>query len=448
MEVYTFVPYVSVALSLALQGLTLIYVSPTSYKRAFALPVILLPVAITYFTAEYASAIGICNVFIAVEFSSMFAVEVFDNVCLSKKSYAPAVQAQLKKDDDAKARGKHFVSKWNALWDKACWSLDIAVNKRRINRVDQARNIPYFDSKRPHYYPSRRNFLLFRTTRFVLLYLLLDFVMSQPLEDAQVKFAPGKERIFARILERDIVPAELGEIFGILVGQAICYYGTLLAGYDFLSLVSVGLCMGNVSDWRPLFGDIREVYTIRTFWRTFWHQQLLRPLESTASFITHSLLRLPRITRIEGISISKPRLEQKILYLLSSYTTLTLIFLISGIAHIISDRMIGIPYRDTRIVSLFLSQAVGIMFEDAGRWIYRCVTGSKREGPVKIWHRVVGYAWLVVFALWAVPEWVFSILRLEEQPVMLPVTFFEKGKGAVRGWQLVDSWMTYLMTES
>ncbi|PGH28362.1 hypothetical protein GX50_08900 [[Emmonsia] crescens] len=434
-----FIPYMAVALTIALQGITLIYLPPNSYRRICMFPVILLLVAIVYFTAQNASVSGPWNLFIGVEFGSVLGFEVFDNVCLSKIAYSYTAVAEAgdkKKDDDI-----HAVSAWKHFYDKVRWSLDRVINKRRINRVDQTRHVPYFDSSRPHHTPSRRSFLLFRTVRCILLYLALDLITSQPLEDAQVKFAPGKERIFARIMAKDISPAEIGETFGMIMAHSICGYTTLLAGYDFFSLVAVGLCKGQVSDWRPLFGDIRQVYTIRTFWRKFWHQLLLRPLESNASFIAHSILRLPRSTRSttritnadsngkEHTAQTQPQLQlqDKLLFLATIYTKLILIFLISGIAHINSDRILGIPFRDSHSISLFLCQAWGILFEDAVQWMYRCVTGSKGNGPVKLWHRLVGYVWLVVFALWAAPGWVFSVLRLEVPPVVLPVTIFPRG---------------------
>ncbi|EGE84889.1 hypothetical protein RJZ56_006855 [Blastomyces dermatitidis] len=442
MKLNIFIPYLAVAVAIALQGITLIYVPPNSYKRICMLPVILLPVAIVCLTAHHASYVQPWNIFIGLEFGTLLALEVLDNVCLSKISYPTGEAGDRKKHDgDKDTADTHAASTRNCFYDKVRWSLDIAINKRRINRADQTRNVPSFDSGRLHHIPSRRSFLLFRTARFILLYLVFDLITSQPLEDAQAKFGPGKDRIFARIMANDISPAEIGETVGILVGHCICAYISLLIGYDFFSLVAVGLCGAKVSDWKPLFGDIRQVYSIRTFWRRFWHQLLLRPLESGASFITHSVLGLPglptrntsRITSTDEsngkASTAKThlRLQDRLLLLVTAYTKLTLIFLISGLVHIDCDRILGIRFRDSRCISLFLSQAWGIMFEDAVRWIYRSVTGSKGDGPVKMWHRLVGYVWLVTFALWAGPGWAFSVVRLEVPAVVVPVIIFPRG---------------------
>ncbi|OJD23032.1 hypothetical protein ACJ73_05611 [Blastomyces percursus] len=441
MKLNIFIPYLAVAVAIALQGITLIYVPPNSYKRICMLPVVLLPVAIVCLTAQHASYVQPWNIFIGLEFGAMLALEVFDNVCLSRISY-PAVAARAagdkkEHDGDADTADIHAASTRNDFYDKVRWSLDIAVNKRRINHADQTRNVPYFDSSRPHHIPSRRSFLLFRAARFILLYLVFDLITSQPLEDAQVKLGPGKDRIFSRLMANDISPAEIGETVGILVGHCICGYISLLIGYDFFSLVAVGLRGAEVSDWRPLFGDIRQVYSIRTFWRRFWHQLLLRPLESSASFITHSVLRLPRlparnVSRVTSVvgkartANTHLRLQDRLLHLVTAYTKLILIFLISGLVHINSDRILGVPLRDSRCTSLFLCQALGIMLEDAVRWLYRSVTGSKGNGPVKVWHRLIGYVWLVVFALWAGPGWAFSVARLE-LPIVVPMMIFPRG---------------------
>ncbi|EGC45427.1 conserved hypothetical protein [Histoplasma capsulatum var. duboisii H88] len=485
-----FIPYLAAALAVTLQGITLIYIPPNSHKRKYMLPVILLPVSLVCFTAQHASFVGPWNIFIGLEFGALLGLEVFDNVCLSKVSYHAVGVAQVggrKKNDDD---DPDTTNAWSQFCDKVRWSVDIAINKRHINRADQTRNVPLFDSSRPQHVPSRRSFLLFRAARFILLYLALDLITSQPLEDAQAKFAAGKERIFTRVLARDISPAEIGEALGIIMAHCVCGYMSLLLGYDIFSLVAVGLCGGRVSDWRPLFGDIRQVYTIRTFWRyvmsrissfpktihsinlpgwqyvkkekqtkadttpslvtkrLFWHQLLLRPLDASASFLTHSLLGLPRystrginhiVTSADNSSklrTSPPEQQQQQqpqpqsqaskLLLITAYTKLTLIFLLSGLVHINSDHILGIRFRDSHCISLFLCQACGIMVEDAAQWTYRCITGSKGNGPVKVWHRLVGYAWLVVFALWAAPGWAFSVVRLEVPPTALLVTIFPR----------------------
>ncbi|KAK2808439.1 hypothetical protein FQN50_004647 [Emmonsiellopsis sp. PD_5] len=419
------IPYISVLLTIALQGITLTCIPPTSYKRACMLPVILLPVAVTYLTAQNASPAAPWNTFIAIEFGSVMAFEVFDNVCLSKKFYGPAAGAQKKKkDDDIRISSG---SGWEGIYDKICFAVDSVINKRRINRVDQARNIPSFDPKKPLHVPSRRSFLLFRSIRAILLYLVLDLISSQPLEGGPAKFAPGKERIFARVLAKDISPAEIGEVYATIVAYAICGYSSLLMGYDVFSVIAVGLGISEVADWPPLFGSIWEIYSIRTFWRKFWHQLLLRPLENTASFITHSILRLPYLPPPHSAKTTPSQPTTPLLILLTAYTKLTLIFLISGIIHINSDRMLGIPFSESRSVSLFLRNACGIIIEDGVRWMYRSVTGSSGDGPVRMWQKIVGWVWMSGFALWAVPVWVFSILRLEVQPVALPVGVFSRG---------------------
>ncbi|PGH02645.1 hypothetical protein GX51_04528 [Blastomyces parvus] len=449
MKFNTFIPYLALALAVALQGITLIYTPPGSYKRICMLPVVLLPIAIVCLTAHHASNFQPWNIFLGLQFGAVLALEVFNNVCLSKISYPAAAAAaravgaagdRKKHDGDADTADIHAASAWSCFHDKVRWSLDIAFNRRRIGRADQVRNVPDFDSSRPHHIPSRRSFLLFRTARFILLYLALDLATSQPLEDAQVKFAPGKDRIFARIIANDISPAEIGETVGILVGHLVCGYISLLLGYDLFSLVAVGLCGNKVAGWRPLFGDIRRVYSIRTFWRFFWHQLLLRSLDANASFITHSVLGLPRrparnTKRVASADNSNGRAstakthlrwQDKLLSLVASTTRLNLIFLISGVVHLASDSILGIPLRDSRCISMFLWQAWGIMFEDAVKWIYRRVTGSKGDGPVKVWQRLVGCAWLVVFALWSGTAWGFSVLRDGDPTVVMPITIFPR----------------------
>ncbi|EEH03464.1 conserved hypothetical protein [Histoplasma capsulatum G186AR] len=441
-----FIPYLAAALAVALQGITLIYIPPNSHKRKYMLPVILLPVSLVCLTAQHASFVWPWNIFIGLEFGALLGLEVFDNVCLSKVSYhavgVAQVGARKKNDDD----DPDTTSAWSRFCDKVRWSVDIAINKRHINRADQTRNVPLFDPSRPQHVPSRRSFLLFRAARFILLYLALDLITSRPLEDAQVKFAAGKARIFTRVLARDISPAEIGEALGLIMAHCdileVCHVKNQLLSKK-NSTPSTYPDGKYVNKEKPTKADTTPSLVTK---RLFWHQLLLRPLDASASFLTHSLLGLPRystrgINRIvtsadnsSKLRTSPPEQQQqqsqtqasKLLLLITAYTKLTLIFLLSGLVHINSDHILGIRFRDSYSISLFLCQACGIMVEDAAQWTYRCITGSKGNGPVKVWHRLVGYAWLVVFALWAAPGWAFSVVRLEVPPTALPVTIFPR----------------------
>ena len=64
------------------------------------------------------------------------------------------------------------------------------------------------------------------------------------------------------------------------------------------------------------------------------------------------------------------------------------------------------------------------MIEDAVQAIYRSVSGEKKDvQQVKVWKRVVGWVWVVVFFLfWSTPAWSFSIAIGER---LIPLVFWD-----------------------
>jgi hypothetical protein len=79
--------------------------------------------------------------------------------------------------------------------------------------------------------------------------------------------------------------------------------------------------------------------------------------------------------------------------------------------HHICDYARGLSWQESGAVRFFCTQALGIMVEDAVQAIYRSVGGEKRDGQqVKVWKRVVGWVWTVVFLFfWSTPAWFFPI---------------------------------------
>jgi hypothetical protein len=77
--------------------------------------------------------------------------------------------------------------------------------------------------------------------------------------------------------------------------------------------------------------------------------------------------------------------------------------------HFFADYAKGLSWEQSGSVRFFCTQALGIMIEDAVQTIYRSVSGEKKDGQqVKVWKRVVGWVWVVVFLLfWSTPSWFF-----------------------------------------
>ena len=71
-----------------------------------------------------------------------------------------------------------------------------------------------------------------------------------------------------------------------------------------------------------------------------------------------------------------------------------------------------LPYAQTGAVRFFCTQAIGIMIEDGVQAFHRHFRGSKiSNAKVPLWHRIVGFIWLIVFLTWSTPAWMFPMTR-------------------------------------
>jgi hypothetical protein len=267
MDRATLILFLSIIPTAVLLSLTLIYVPPSSPNRILMLAVILSATAVTLAAAVRVNRKTAMHTFIGTEYGPLLALQVVDLVLLSRVYY---------KDDlrDAAPTSKSCSTNQTAVpepsastfMNAVCWSVDLTINMRQVGTARQVKNMPRFNPRLPRYIPSQRSFLLFRTARFVLFYLLMDFVDTQPLVDAETKFAPGKEWIVTRIMGGKFLFADAGETVGVTAGFLVCTCITLMLGYDFLSIIGVGLGISGVEDWPPLFGSVKEAYSVSRFW--------------------------------------------------------------------------------------------------------------------------------------------------------------------------------------
>jgi hypothetical protein len=133
-------------------------------------------------------------------------------------------------------------------------------------------------------------------------------------------------------------------------------------------------------------------------------------LTSIATFLTESVLRLPKHT------------------LLARYTHLTLAFLLSGLAHMFGAVAAyggpsgALSFRDSGDVAFFLAQALGIMIEDGVQALGKRLGLLRvRNGKSPWWAKALGRVWLVAFLGWSSPARMYPIVRLDTgENVLLP----------------------------
>lgn len=299
----------------------------------------------------------------------------------------------------------------------------LLANYRGISTPWQAKTVPEFPAFYINHGSRTRPALGWYIARQVLIiswqYLLLDLIYTSsldasPEENARL-FGPGLEFKYW-----DLTPEQWT---GRLLVGAIAWFIPARTVLDIsarcflLPFVASGILHPDACP--PTFGRIGSAYTLRKFWRyvtvistirpqavtnftcsTFWHQYLRWPLTSLSNFLARDVLRLKRPSVLER------------------YTNIYFVFLGSGVFHLIYDTYLGSVPGESKAVMFFSSFAFGIMIEDGVQEAWRRLngeSGTRKETPkngVPVWHKVVGFIWVVVWLLLTAPWYLYPSARL------------------------------------
>ena len=116
------------------------------------------------------------------------------------------------------------------------------------------------------------------------------------------------------------------------------------------------------------------------------------------------------------------------------YAELVGAFAVSGLLHAGIDYALGMAWGESGAIRFYLTQAGGIVLEDAVQAMWRA-RRARKEGKVgkgdgemtreetPSWAKVVGYVWVVVFLTWSTPVYVYPAIRRnrgEEKGRILP----------------------------
>ena len=146
------------------------------------------------------------------------------------------------------------------------FGLYTVVQYRGSGTPFEVRNLPPLDARRPDSIPSRATFLRRIALTIVLCYAVVDglpLLGGASAENAQ-QSGPGPVPFFARWHEVTL-PETINRVLGVLVFlyAAGCTLTMLWGVWAFLG-VATGLTP--VKHWKPLFGPVAEMYTVRRFW--------------------------------------------------------------------------------------------------------------------------------------------------------------------------------------
>lgn len=171
-----------------------------------------------------------------------------------------------------KGKGKKLKMKTkNSIWARAKLGFLITTSFRFTGTPYEVKNVPHFSSRDPSYIPSRREFLRQKAITALTCYLILNLFSlfsSDPATNAAAaaaaNYSPAMIPIFARLSQ--VSSQELIKRLITTLGAGFGAYCFQLGVHSFVAFLDVGLGMSEVRYWRPLFGSLKEAYTVRRFW--------------------------------------------------------------------------------------------------------------------------------------------------------------------------------------
>ncbi|KAI9758079.1 MAG: hypothetical protein M4579_003210 [Chaenotheca gracillima] len=411
-------PYNLVLLQAGILGTTAVYTKPSSIIRYSAV-VVIASLSYTYISICHDKIESIGWAALGGSLSFSLIPIAIDRLLLSRwnfdlggpESYRSRKDGKRiqRTEQDSGVNKESGKPARKSAWDKLWFMTDVILTPRGAGRPWEVKNTPHFFNKDPSYVPSRGAFLLRWIVRTTALFLAVDFMSAQPPPpDIKSIFDLAKIPFFRRL--PNLTKDEL-----VVRGMSTFAYWTTT--YSMLSIFTSAfaiLCVGSgISEpaaWRPNFGSPMDLYSIRNFWGLWWHQNLRSTFEGFSDFITEDLLHIPKGT------------------LTSRYSKIFVPFIISGLLHYGSDLASTLSFREAGAFHFFLTQAFGIVLEDAVTASYRYVTGQAKDAkaPTPLWQKLVGYVWVGAFQFWSTPMWSYPQIRISNpKDSVMPFSFFK-----------------------
>ncbi|CAJ2503691.1 Uu.00g110850.m01.CDS01 [Anthostomella pinea] len=273
------------------------------------------------------------------------------------------------------------------LRQKANWCVKLLSSPR------DPRHQPPFSRRDPAYVPSRGRFVVSQ---------LLKILFCAVLEEL---FDSLNERFDASLLPGDYSPAKTVFVRRVLLGApwqwrevwirawfplvfVIPQYAFKTTEYCYFSLIAIFVFGDDHRDWRPLFGDLRDTYTLRRFWGNFEPQYIRQAYVSHAKAFTNLVLGI-RSARLKRMTITA---------LVFSMTT--------AVYALISFKEGG---SVTSMVRQWARIVAGIVFEDTVQMCFRWAMPTSARGATPWWARLVGYVWVYFFFSWSLAKVWFPV---------------------------------------
>lgn len=150
-------------------------------------------------------------------------------------------------------------------WLRFKFGFNAVLSQRRVGTAHEVKNVPAFHKADPTYVPTKLRFLLGNFLSMTICYLIVDAssLAAQP-EMNEAFFTPAKVPLLSRVDQVTIEELAIRTTSCLTVAINVCCI--LLFSYKLLASITISVGLSEVKDWRPPFGSLADVYTVRKFW--------------------------------------------------------------------------------------------------------------------------------------------------------------------------------------
>ncbi|KAH6685043.1 hypothetical protein F5X68DRAFT_242137 [Plectosphaerella plurivora] len=243
---------------------------------------------------------------------------------------------------------------------------------------------------------GRLGFIIRRLSLVALLYVL-EYVVKPRVIPLFITWtnedwAAEKATFFRRL--NDITGQDV-KMRAYLAFETIWYpYSLYTMAHSFGSAVFVGLHLDEPHEWPPLFGDIKQAYSLRRYWVKFYDRLIYRTISGYGKLILRTL-------RLGGNGSQKDTAWQR--WLLNG-----LLFFISGIIHAQSEYFGGERCGYWAEVGWWMLHFYGLVLELVAQSMLQRFCPKFYQRMANSWMgKVIGFTWVFAYLGWAAPKFSF-----------------------------------------
>jgi hypothetical protein len=275
-----------------------------------------------------------------------------------------------------------------------------------------AGRIPSFSASDPKYVPSRLAFLFAGIRRLLFAFAFIYFRRNYSLNTLASDYGPPHDRLLSRVLTFSVQnPDDKISVIECIIRVYITL-SVLAMEYNLhnlvhtsASIIGVGLLRHSPSQWPPIYGPLKEAYTVRRFYGIFYHSLMRNAFVGNAAWLVDSVLFWGSHSTDGVISPRKSFVRKWLINLVA--------LVICGIMHSVALSTVDGCPRDSQM-RYYLFILIGMLAEDSMFWLFKQLRPRHlHRERIGFCLRFCGYLWVFLFHFWMIPNSLYPNLFCE-----------------------------------